>query len=964
MGVFFLLCIGPAWAQSISASLSGTVEDAQSLIVQDAAVEVLSASSGAIWKLASDAEGRFRLPSLPPGGYSVTITKPGFAPFQFESVSLTVGERRSLRAVLQLDSATQQVTVSASGVSIAQTSASDQTNSYDANAMSNLPMLSGSIGRNFRTQVFVSPGVTPSLAAHRPFAVSGARNRNNNYLIDSNDYNEIEGGLLMGRSASEQLISVEAIEGMQVLTHNFKAEHGRQNGSIISIVTKSGTNDWRGGLYEFFRNDALNARNTFDQEKPALRSHQFGGSIGGPIKKNRAFLFGNFESFLRRQARPETIQTLTPQQKAIAAPDVRPLAAMYPDPNIGGTNLYRANSAAPGDLYTFVLRADVDLTPAQRIFSRSTFLTSNNTGGTGASQARYSGDVGSQGHSLHHVWTPAPRAVNEARFNYTRFRILDAFVDPVQLGSPAINGEVGAIFVNGLTSLGHFSFWGRNTAQNNFQYTDDLSLIRGAHSLKLGAAVRRLQLNSGATTTGFIGQLRFNNIADFLAARPATYNKNIGTPYIGQRATEFNAYIQDDWNVSRRLTLNLGLRYEFNSVPTEVNNLIDERYRFASDYNNFAPRFGLAYRIDDSAKTVLRGGYGVYYNVIELSFVGLTRFNPPLIRNYVAVRPNFPNLLANANQTAGGLVIPASGARQPYSQHGNLALERQLWSPRTSLSVSYIATRGLKMPMATRPNGGDAMPPAQRPDPSLGVVNYLETSANSRYDALQTSFQIQQSGLMVRTSYTWSKFLDAVSDFPSSNQRIEAGLLMLDEHNRRLNYGRSDFDIRHNLQLAYSYNLPLARGNRWLGGWTLGGITTLLSGRPFTLYSGTDNLEGTNNNRILDVPGALIRGQDGAASLSLSPGVSRAQLTPAPGTLGAIGRNTESGDRLVEINVSAAKNFNITERWSLQFRAEGFNIANTANYGPPEGLLPSVNFGRALTAFDSRQIQLALRLSF
>jgi hypothetical protein len=217
---------------------------------------------------------------------------------------------------------------------------------------------------------------------------------------------------------------------------------------------------------------------------------------------------------------------------------------------------------------------------------------------------------------------------------------------------------------------------------------------------------------------------------------------------------------------------------------------------------------------------------------------------------------------------------------------------------------------------------------------------------------------------MVRISHTWSKFLDTVSDFPSSNQRIEAGLLMLDEHNRRLNYGRSDFDIRHNLRLAYSYGLPFARGNRWLGGWTLSGITTLLSGRPFTLYSGTDNLDGTNNNRIRDVPGSLMRGQNGAASLSLAPGVTRAQLIPAPGTLGAIGRNTESGGRLVEINVSASKNFNISERWIFQFRAEGFNIANTANYGPPEGLLPSVNFGRALTAFDSRQIQLALRLSF
>jgi hypothetical protein len=479
-------------------------------------------------------------------------------------------------------------------------------------------------------------------------------------------------------------------------------------------------------------------------------------------------------------------------------------------------------------------------------------------------------------------------------------------------------------------------------------------------------ALRRLQLNNGVINAQFKGSLRFNNVADFLAGRPAAYTRNVGQPYIGLRATEFNTYLQDDWQVHARLTLNLGVRYEFNSVPREVNGLIGERYRFNSDPNNLAPRFGFAWRADRGGRSVVRGGYGIYYNVLELVFVGLTRFNPPLITSLANAAPRFPNLLDGAAAgVPSGLVVPNANLRNPYSQHVTLNYERELFNPQTTWTVGYLGTIGLRLPQTLRPNGGDGLAQNLRPDPTVGVVNLLDTNARSNYHGLQTSLSWQRNGMTVRGNYTWSKALDTVSDIPGGNQNLERGILALDERNTRLNYGPGDFDVRHLANVAFTYDLPWRKKSLLLGGWSVQGIVTMNSGRPYTLYSGTDNLVGNNNNRVLDLPGTVVR--NGAAArraLELAPGVGRALLTPAARTLGTIGRNTERGDTLLQTNVSVFKTFALTERWQLQLRAESYNVTNTVNYDVPDGVLSSANFGNALTAGDARQHQLALRVSF
>jgi hypothetical protein len=374
----------------------------------------------------------------------------------------------------------------------------------------------------------------------------------------------------------------------------------------------------------------------------------------------------------------------------------------------------------------------------------------------------------------------------------------------------------------------------------------------------------------------------------------------------------------------------------------------------------------LAWRADREGKTAIRGGYGIYYNVLELSFVGLTRFNPPLVGNIVAANPAFPDLAGNAQQTIpSGLVIPQRGARQPYAQHFNLTVERQLWNPETMFSVGWVGTSALKAPRTSRPNLGDGVAQSARPDPSVGVLNRLETAAASNYHGLQASLQIQRRGLWIKPAYTWSKFIDEVSDFPSSNQNIDRGLLALDESNWRLNRALSDLDTRHVLSMGWSYEVPLGKSNRWLGGWMVQGILTAQSGRPYTLYSGTDTPAGNNNNRILDQPGTLVRNRAAERrAIELAPGITRAQITPVRGALGNIGRNTETADSLVSLNVGVVKPIQFSDRWRLELRGESFNLTNSANYGLPDGVLTSSNFGQAVSAFDPRQIQLALRLSF
>ncbi len=952
-----------AEAQNIKATLDGLVLDPQRQRVPGAEIEATEIDRGLRRSTLSDSAGLFHVAGLEAGRWVVQVRLSGFASYRSSPIDLEIGDAVTLNVQLTLPDAGTAIVVSAKRLQLHD---SKQSESFSDREMNDLPVQATGQGRSFYAQARTAPGVAFSTLAHRPFAVSGQRPRNNNYMVDSVEMNDADSGFIAGRGFTEQLVSQETVQSFEMMTHTYKAEYGRNSGSVVSLVTKSGTNQLHGSLYHFHNNSALRARSPLEAQKRSSRSNLFGFTVGGPVRRDKIHLFGNLEFFRPRGTSLATFRTLTDEERRRAVPSVQPLAALYPH-SPDGSRAFATGVPDTVDGVTFLARGDLVLTPQQKLMLRTNYtrgITDRTAiGNTVASDFLIRNQTGSV--AAHHSWAVTPLLLNEFRFGYLRLIQRDSNFDaPILLGDPAVNGQIGFMIVPGLSLAGPLPFSGRNQAQNNFQFSNDLSWSRGSHLLKMGSSLRQVEVNGGSLNNSFVGSIFFPNINAFLAGQPLSYSRNIGNPLIGLGRREWHAYVQDDWRVTPYLTLNLGLRYELNTAPSEVDDLIPEEFRFRGDHNNFAPRIGLAWSM--TPRTVLRAGYGIYYNAIEMAFMGMTRFNPPLVESFSVFRPTFPDLLEGARQDlASGLVVPDQGTRTPYAQHFMIALERELWNPQSSLSVSYVGTTGRKLSRNRRPNGGENLPQDQRPDPGLGVVNRLESSAFSNYHALQTSFQYRTGGsLHLRTAYTYSRFIDDGSEIPTTNLNLEPTLIPLDEEKLFLDKAVSDFDIPHIFTLTALYPLPFFRNSSWLGDWTGSVLTTLQSGRPYSLFSGTDNLTGSNNNRINDVGGALIRSPSSAAAVRLAEGFRVADLIPPAGTLGSLGRNSERGDSYLNCNVSLAKQFPVSERVRIDLRAEIFNLFNTTNLDEVDNVVASPSFGRVLTSLEPRTVQVALRVVF
>jgi len=324
-----LAAVHPAPAQNIKASIAGTVYDSQERAVPGASVTIRGVATEREHETVSNSLGRFRQPALDPGVYEVEVRKEGFAPYQSEPLELRLGASADLDVRLALGELTTSVEVFAAP-DLLQDDDPKQARNFNAEEMNDLPNQSGFAGRNFYVQALTTPGVSFSELAHRPFAVSGQRPRNNNYMVDSVQINDVRSGFIAGRGATEQVVSQEAVQGMEVITHNYKAEYGRNSGSIVSLVSKSGSNEFHGSGYWYHNNSALRARNFFEEEKASGRQNLAGGTIGGPIQENRTFFFGNFETFKVRGEDISTVRTLTPEERARAVPQVQPLVDLFP----------------------------------------------------------------------------------------------------------------------------------------------------------------------------------------------------------------------------------------------------------------------------------------------------------------------------------------------------------------------------------------------------------------------------------------------------------------------------------------------------------------------------------------------------------------------------------------------------------------------------------------------------------
>lgn len=975
-----LWACAPAPAQNIKAALSGLVLDPQGKAVAGADVAIRSQERETEWHTRTSETGRFHQPALDPGAYVVEVVAEGFRAYRTEPIPLRIGETPDLRVQLEVGDVSTEIEVTAD-ITALQDDDAKRGRTFDQREMNDLPVAgNGFSGRNFYSQALTTPGVAFSELAHRPFAVNGQRPRNNNYMIDSIQVNDPTTGFIAGRGRTEQVVSQEAIAGMEVITHNFKAEYGRNSGSVVSLVSKAGSNDFHGSAYWYHVNRALGARQFFEVEKAKNRNNLAGFTLGGPIQKNRTFFFGNFETNKERGEAISNFRTLTADERARANPLVKPLVDLYPvSPN--GSRIFAMGVPSPSDQYTYLFRLDTALTDKQSLMIRNNFTdnASDIQNLAGFVGHRVKTKRRTQSITAHHTYAPTPTVVNELRAGYMRFGQFDDFIEPLAIGDPSVNGEIGFMIIPGLSPAGTISFMGAQLAVNVYSLSNDLSFTRGRHTFKVGSSARQSRADGGRVNNAFAGTIFFPSIGSFLAAQPLSYTKLEGNPLIGLRRWEWDAYAQDDWRISPSLTVNLGLRYELYTSPTEMHDRIPADVRYPTDKNNFAPRIGLAWNALD--KTVVRAGYGLFYNAAEMDFIGLTRFNPPNIRTLAAFRPQMPNLLGRASeQLPSGLVYPSADSRTSYAQHFNLTVERQLGNPGSTLSVGYVGTVGSKLSRTRLPNGGEDQAQELRPDPSVGLVSRLETSAVSNYHALQIGLTQRLKDLTFRTAYTWSKFIDDVSELTTGNTQPDRGIIPINERNLNLDHAVSDFNTPQMLTFSTLWRLPWMRSHRWLGGWAVSGITTLQSGAPFTLFSGTDNGNGSDNNRVHAIDGSLLRTTDAAQAVTVVGGLPTAvAITPTAGTLGTLSRNSERGDRLFNWNAAVHKDFAVTEKVNAQLRVEAFNLFNTTNFnaasmdnvlsverdatsGLPTGYNP--NFGRYTEAFNPRSIQLALRFVF
>ncbi|MDE0623001.1 MAG: TonB-dependent receptor [Bryobacterales bacterium] len=944
---------GQLSAQVGSATLTGTVLDPSGAPVADATVTLESLRTGAVTESLSSGAGLYRLAGLDTGAYRLVAEKDSFRAYRAEDIELVAGQEVTRNIRLEIGLVSEEITVVGSFAEIERVASSGvRGSSYDPSEVASIPMVTNNVGRNYRAISYQTPGVGFARASHAPFTVNGNRPLGAvNTMVDSAEYNDPVAGNLMGRGLTEQPVSMETVEAFEMQTSNFKAEFGRASGAVVNLVTKRGGNEWHGSAYHFFQNEKLNARGALLSQRPERRLNMPGVTLGGPVVRNKLFFFGGYELGVRNQYRASsTIQTLTAEQRARAAPSVRALLPLYPEPNVPGTNLHSAAVPSPQTSQTGLLRLDWQPGDRHRLSARGNWVNA-----IGPTRDRLAaGNAATDNYSRSGVVSVESslslRAFNQFRATYSTY---NAQVSPgsPSLGDPAINGQAGVILVTGLPRLGTFIPL-TQTRFHNYTYSNDFTLVTGRHSLKAGVIGRHIQYNS-VSDRNFNGLMIFPSIGAFLGGQPLIYSRAFGESRIDQRNHEFSLYAQDDWRITPSLTLNLGLRYEYYGVPSEKFGRLDQDYR--SDPNNLAPRAGFAWNLGGADKTVLRGGYGFFFSPLQMGFIAQSRFAPPRVTTYSRFRPRLPDPLEGARVGSDEYVLDR-GLVNPYVQNWNLTLERQLWGTGSVGSIAYVGNRALKLTRTSLPNGGPNLRAPFRPDPSRGVVSYLTGGAYSDYDSLQASMRARLGrGLSYRLAYTFSRTIDVASG---------SGTVPTDQSNWNLDRSFADFHQPHVLTAYGTYQLPFARRRRLLGGWQIGTLLWARSGSPFSLLSNTDNPNGSRINRINDVAGTIDRSPVGSQRFRLAQGVEPDQILPAPATVGSLARNSELGPSFFDLHVTLEKEVPVRDTMSLRFRAEVFNILNRVNYHQPINNIGDGRFGQAVRTYEPRQFQLSLRVAF
>jgi outer membrane receptor protein involved in Fe transport len=1030
-----LLTSAAALAQNVGGSLQGRVTDADGAGMPAVQVTVRNTATGATWELATDATGRYHILLLPPGEYEVRAALQGFQTVERRGIRLTVGHDAVLNLTLEVGRVAEELVVEAdlAGVNLTSGAVSGLVGEEE---IRDLPLN----GRSFQQLALLQPGVQAALTAGNDvvggrtpkISINGARPEHNNFLLDGTDinnvYNKTPG------SAGGVLLGVEAVLEFQVLTNAYSAEFGRSAGGVINAVTRSGANDLHGSAFEFMRNSALDARNFFDppnRPKPDFSRHQFGATLGGPIQKDRTFFFLAYEGLIERlgvtglTAVPDdnARRGILPGGRTVTLHPAIPtfLDTFFPRANGrplgGGAAEYLFSDTQPTDEHFFQARVDHRLSSADNVFVRVTHdrgdvvrlpvekppvavidESTRNTYVTAESQHTFS-----------------PSLLNTFRVGLNRSvsladnrRIVD-----IPEGLTWLPGEpFGYFTIRGMVNevAGDFRL-PRDDFLNNWQIGNTLVWTRGRHSARFGFQGQYMQFDQN-TTSQKGGIVNFANLEGFLTGRPTSVDLAVPgkiDPIRKYRQWLWAFFAQDDVRLSPHLTANVGLRYEFITVPTEadgkISNLrqvtdtqltIGEPWHNNPSLKNFAPRLGVAWDPFGTGRTAVRAGFGVFYDEILPKYYFFSgSLNPPFTTRTSITNPPFPNVVANFNPDAfirAQLQTTNFDLKTPHMIQFNANVQRSVgpWD----LSLAYVGSRGknlirlgdANLAPETVVNGVKTyQPQLGRRNPSFTGVWQRVTDSESFYNSFQVSaVKRYVRGWRAQVSYTFGRTVDEASGI-NSQDFSSVPIYGLDWYDRTYDRGLAPFHAKHNLTFNWTWDLPFARESKGLTagllkGWQLNNITTLRSGTPFTVVlgfnrSGNLNTTSFSMHERPDVkPGCsnnpILGGPDRYWDVACF------QL-PVVNTRGNLGRNTLIGPSLVSVDLSLVKSFELGGRRSLQVRIEAFNLPNHPNFAVPSGrtAFTGVNadgtpivaptWGRITsTVTTSRQIQVGAKLTF
>jgi len=1003
-------------------------------------ISIKDVTTGQVRTALTDTSGSYGLPALPVGNYELTISAPGFVTQVLTGITISAGTERVLDIRMCPGRSQTAVRANVSGLPANQSSGN-----VENSVVENTPLN----GRDWTQLATLQAGVTGVQTGSSsgggntergfgaPISISGARPDQNSYRLDGisiNDYSNGAPGSVLGDN-----LGIDAVEQVSVLGSNYPAEYGRTSGGVINAVTRSGTKGFHGDVYEFFRNSALDARNFFDGRIPPFKRNQFGASAGGPIQKDRMFIFGDYEG-LRQSLGVTTVDTV-PSASARAGnlstgtvtvdPNVlRFINTFYPLPNgplLGGgdTGIFSfAGQQITNENY-FTVKVDRKLSDKDTL--SGTYMRDNSKTVQPDNFNELLSNVVSRRQvvTLHaqHLFSAT---LLTARLGFSRSvgitggltKILDSnMLDASFAFVPGgLAGEIRAIpgvtnFSGAPTKAGVL-LSEKSLAWNSFQGGDDVFLARGIHSLRFGVVVERMQDNQ-LSLPAVNGRFRFDSLQNFLTNRPLVFQgaTNANVPDVGLRQTLFGAYAQDDVRLQKNLTVNLGLRYEMATVPTEAHNRISN-LRNVTDaaphigapffsnptLRNFEPRVGFAWN-PRAGKTLLRGGFGIF-DVLPLPYEFQSSFQlaEPFVSSVFAntLQPGmFPTgaFQAFGAQTNFGLgSFYEFHPKRNYVMQWNLGIAREL-SSTLSLTVGYVGSRGVHLPyrvdnidmvLPTLTPTGYVFPPTATSstlNPNFGRINSTLWQASSFYHALQADVAKRVShGVELHGAYTWGKSIDTLSA-TAADDAFPNGLFNQLFFDQRTTRGLSDFNVAQTLVLSFTWELPsVDRNSRvftWAAsGWQFGGLYKASSGQPFTPILGGDPA-GMKLDETSELPNRLAG--PGCSTLT-NPGnpnhYIKTQCLAFPGAnkWGNLGRNTLIGPGVCKLDMSVFKNNRIrriSENFNAQFRAELFNVLNRSNFASPTdnstvfdqsgnpissaGLITS-------TQTTSRQIQFALKL--